>query len=352
MQIKTSHIRKILIIQLRAIGDVVLTTAVLPVLRNHFPHAEIHFLTGYGVDKLIRGLEYLDEVFVYDRSQKNIVGIFKYINKIRRKDYDLVIDYQGTPGTAYLTKFSGATYRLGWEIKRRLWAYNLYSDAHRNEDYVAVQKCQALSELGIRETQSETFVNISESNIKTVHNYFTELSINRSRLLVNITPKGKRQTRQWYPEKIAALADLLIEKHETKVFYNWAPGELDYVKNVATLSRNKVHILPGWPLEIFAAYLSQVDLHFSYDNGPKHIAIATGTPTLCLFATDSPVLWNPLNDQNHPYLLADVPCRFCGLRQCDLMICMKQIEPEDVMNKIESMPAIEHKLLNGQHLEW
>jgi ADP-heptose:LPS heptosyltransferase len=97
-------------------------------------------------------------------------------------------------------------------------------------------------------------------------------------------------------------------------------------------------------LHIFTAFLSKVDLHFSYDNGPKHLAIAVGTATLSLFATDPPYLWNPIDDPNHPYILADVPCKFCRLTKCPLMICMKQIEPETILTKIEGIEAIREKL--------
>jgi ADP-heptose:LPS heptosyltransferase len=107
-------------------------------------------------------------------------------------------------------------------------------------------------------------------------------------------------------------------------------------------------VLPNWPLTVFSAFLAQVDLHISYDNGPKHLAQAVGTPTLSLFATDAPVLWNPLNDPNHPYILADVPCRLCRLKKCPLMICMKQIEATDILRIMENIPAIQHKLKKNQ----
>ena len=344
MKIKKEQIRKILIIQLRAIGDVVQTTAALPVLYKNFPQAKIHFLTTPGIDEILRGLPELEKVLVYPYSPNNILGIFRFFPQICRQKYDLVIDYQGTPGTAYLTKLSGAKYRLGWKLKRRQWAYNYHSSANRNLEYVAIQKCRALQEIGIHEINRQTKITISESDIRFVKEYYKELKIDSNRLLVNITPKGKRQARQWFPEKIAKLADLLIEKHQAIIFYNWASGEKEYADTTAKLSRNPVTVLPGWSLPQFAAFLSRVDLHFSYDNGPKHLAIAAATPTLSLFATDPPALWNPLNDANHPYLLAQVPCKFCGLRECDSMICMKQIEPEDVLKAIEKIPAIQAKL--------
>ncbi len=344
MPVDKSRIRKILVIQLRAIGDVVLTTAVLPVLREHFPAARLHFLTDALSAPLLQGLPHLDKIVVYPYSVKNVLGVARFIPEIRREKYDLVIDYQGTPGTAYLTRFSGAEYRLGWEMRRRQWAYNLHSAANRNREYVAVQKCRALEALGIRQVNTGLELAVGEEELATVDAYLENLQIGPERLRVNMTPLGKRQARQWFPERMAGLADLLAERHGAALFFNRAPGEAAAAESIAAAARHTVHVLPAWPLRTFAAFLSRMDLHFSYDNGPKHLATAVGTPTLSLFATDPPQLWNPAGDDNHPFILSGVPCRFCGLRACPLMICMKQIEPVQVLKKIEEIPAIRHKL--------
>ncbi len=344
MAIDLTSVKKILLIQLRAIGDVVQTTAVLPPLQRTFPQAKIHFLTGTGVNELLEGLPILEKVLVYPYHPREVLGVIKFLPVLRRERYDLVVDFQGTPGTALLSYFSGATLRLGWEIRHRRWAYTHRSAANRRREYVAVQKCRMLATLGIREINTRLQVAVTPAALETVDRYFREERIDPHRLLVNITPKGKRQARQWFPEKIARLTDLLVTKHRAQVFYNWAPGERDYAEAVARQVKTEVRVLPGWPLKTFAAFLSRVDLHFSYDNGPKHIAMAVGTPTLSLFATDPPELWNPLADPNHPFLEADVPCIHCGLRECDLLICMKAIGPEDVLRKIERIPALQEKL--------
>ena len=112
-------------------------------------------------------------------------------------------------------------------------------------------------------------ISLKEDEQKIVESYFRLLDIKPNQLLINITPKGKRQTRTWFPDRIACLADLLIEKYQAVVFYNYAPGEEKYIEYVRTLNRFDVHILPNWSLSTFAAFLSRVNLHFSYDNGPN-----------------------------------------------------------------------------------
>jgi len=342
---ENQQIRTILVIQLRAIGDVILTTPVFSVLRKKYPHARIHFLTQAGIHKLVDGLEELDSVIVYPFAGMNIFSMMAFYIKIRRQKYDLVVDYQCTPGTALISRLSGAALRIGWKMDRRQWAYNLFSTANVRQEYVAVQKCHALEEIGINEVNRSLKVVISLQEREMVQNYFEHLQIDEGRFRVNITPLGKRPARQWIPEYITALSDELIEKYHAVVFFNHAPGEEASVKRIAAMCRNKVRVLPLWPLSTFSAFLSMIDLHISYDNGPKHLAMAAGTPTISLFATDFPVLWNPPDDPGHPYLVSDVPCRFCRLRECPIMICMKQIQVADIIQKMIEIPALQGKIL-------
>jgi ADP-heptose:LPS heptosyltransferase len=332
-----SEIRKILVIQLRAIGDVILTTPVLSVLRGSFPNAKIYFLTTPGIHLLLQNLKVVDAVITYPDSTANPLEFFRFYKNIVDQSFDLVIDYQGTPGSAIITKVSRARYRLGWRMERRQWAYNLFSEANRENNYVPVQKCHALEVIGIQQIETRTMINIPESDKLCIEEYFSEQQINPENLLINISPKGKRPARQWEPSKFARLVDLLVEKYHATVFYSWAPGEKAFVSEIAALSRNKPLILPLWSLTRFAAFLSKVDLHISYDNGAKHMAIAVGTPTISLFATDFPYLWNLKDEKNHPFVLAGVPCVYCRLRECPLMICMKKIEPDNIMQLIARM---------------
>jgi ADP-heptose:LPS heptosyltransferase len=280
----------------------------------------------------------------YPEPAGAIHKLFTFFLKIRNNHYDLVIDYQCTPGTAQVSWISRAGWRLGWKMQRRQWAYNLYSEANNSPNYVAVQKSRALKEIGIHEKIEDLKVHLNAENFDEVDRFFRDREIDLKNLMVNMTPVGQVQTRQWEAEKYVTLADLLIQKHNATVFFSGKREDQEFLTSLVSRSKHGIQVLPVWPLDLFTAFLSKVDLHFSYDNGPKHLAIAVGTPTLSLFATDPPFLWNPPDSHNHPFILADVPCKFCRLTQCPLMICMKSIEPEMVLTEIENIPAIRGKI--------
>lgn len=345
--IKPETIRKILVVQIRAIGDVLLTVPALTALRRAFPEAELNLLTDPVVGQLLEGLDCLDGLIPFPANfgLRKKISLFR---QIRESEYDLVIDYQGTPGTAQIVWFSGALLRLGWKMQRRQWAYNLYSQANRQRDYVARQKCNALKELGINAPLSPLRVHLKAEWVAAARQYLDSLNLKPTALKINLTPLGKRQARTYPAEKMAALTRLLVNEWGAEVFYNFMPNERSYAEEVARQAGVKVHLLPEWPLTTFAAYLSLVDLHISYDNGPKHLAIALNTPTVALFATDPPELWHPPSSENHKAVVSTVPCRFCGLRECQLMVCVKQIEPRQIMAAAGEIPVIQNYLTQGR----
>src|ERR1051326_8219 len=96
MKIDRSWVRKILVIKLRAIGDVLLSTAVLKNLRTAFPDARIDFLTEGLSRQVVEGNPNLDSVTVFNKKD-SAIGL---ISRARLENYDLVLDLFGNPRSA------------------------------------------------------------------------------------------------------------------------------------------------------------------------------------------------------------------------------------------------------------
>ncbi len=329
-------IRRILIIQIRAIGDVVLTTPVLPVLKRHFHRATIDFVTGTGIGAILQGLPEINHV-IEIQPYADIRSIWHTIRQIRSRQYDLVIDFQGTNTPAMITYFSGAPFRLGWQRVRRRWAYNRTGSAKSEAIYVPFQKCQLLNAIGIQEENWKPRIAIPSIAKETVQKYLAAIPRALSSPKINISVSGKRQTRRWFPDRWAYTIDLLQEKTGALVFLNATPSERPYVENVAAMCRTQPYILPQWDLATFAAYIAEVDLHLSYDNGVKHLAVAVDTPSLTFYGSANPVHWHPPETVKHQFIYPEVACRGCGRLYCGAMICMETILPEDVLTIVKNM---------------
>ncbi len=329
-------IRRILVIQIRAIGDVVLTTPVLPILKKHFPQAEIDFLTGRGIGSLLRGLPEITQVLEMT-PYAPIPEVQKIVRAVRQRHYDLVIDYQGTNTPALITVLSGAPFRLGWARVRRRWAYNLRGSARSTEQYVPLQKCQLMNAIGITEENTRPRIALLPEAQEKARNYLNTTIGEGKGPKINISVAGKRQARRWFPDRWAQTIDLLQEELGAQVFLNAAGAERDYVEQVAAMCRHRPHILPSWDLATFAAYLAEVDLHLSYDNGVKHLAVALGTPSLAFYGSARPEHWHPPDDAQHQFLYPDVACKGCGRIYCGAMTCMETIQPAAVLKIVTNM---------------
>ena len=326
------RLRRILIIQKQALGDVVLTSPVFTLMRKSLPGASLHFLTNAPFAPLFEHLETVDRVWAYPYGPGSLRGVLSFARRIRRQRYDLVVDYQGTTVPALLTLLSGARWRLGWGTVPRRWAYNLYSRANRLERYVPVQKCLALRTIGIEGYEMQPRVSYSVQDVSRARVFLSQRSGEGSRPIINLSVKSKRQARQWMPDRFARLSDLLTDRLNALVTFNAASGEQAYVEQVARLCRRPPILLPVWPLSTFAAFLSLCRLHISHDNGTKHLAVAVGTPTIAFFGTDPPHYWQVPGNPRHVAVVGEAPCRFCGFRRCGWMACLASIQEEEVFS--------------------
>lgn len=114
-------IRKILVIKLRHIGDVLLTAPAIRAVRDTFPHAGITALVNSGTEDALKNSPLANEIFVLDRSilKQPLLERMKYelyfVKKIREQGFDMAIDLTGGDRPALYSFLSGARYRIGYE---------------------------------------------------------------------------------------------------------------------------------------------------------------------------------------------------------------------------------------------
>src|SRR3989442_6383524 len=122
---------RILVLKLRYVGDVLLTTPVLSRVRDRFPKAHLDMLVNPGTDDRVRDHPALDEVLVLERG--NLARQWRFVRDLRRQRFDLVIDLTDADGSPFLSWLSRSAMRLGYNSEGR-WRGVLYTQgvaAHR-----------------------------------------------------------------------------------------------------------------------------------------------------------------------------------------------------------------------------
>jgi len=129
------EINSILVIKLRYLGDVVLTTPVFEALRYYYPEASITALVNKGTDAMLINNPNVDRIFVVERDENPLTDLKKQIDlilKLRRLHFDMALELTKNDRGAAYSFLSGAKKRLGYKSKpeniRRFDRHLLFTD--------------------------------------------------------------------------------------------------------------------------------------------------------------------------------------------------------------------------------
>ncbi|UCF77679.1 MAG: glycosyltransferase family 9 protein [Candidatus Eiseniibacteriota bacterium] len=324
--------RSILVLRPGAMGDVLLTTPALEALRAGFPDSRISALVTPSGEAILRGNPNVDEVIVLDKSSlRSQAGV---IPLVRRRGFELVVDFLCNPRTAFITLLSGAPYRLGYDVRVRRAAYNLvkprdeYQQGKKVVKYAAAVNVDMVTCLGVESRGTRLHFNVSGRADARTGEFLRSASLEDSRL-VGISPSGSWPAKTWAVGKFAELGDLIRRETGRRIVIVWGPGEEGLAAEMAQRMREESVLAPKTDVDEVGALLRRCELFVSNDSGLKHIAVALGTPTVTVFGPTNPETWNP-PDPKHKAVFADVECLFCDKNDCESMVCMKELAAASV----------------------
>ncbi|MFA6232579.1 MAG: glycosyltransferase family 9 protein [Bacteroidota bacterium] len=321
-------IRAILVIKPRAIGDVLLSTIVLPNLRSAFPEAAISFLTEAPAADIIRENPYIDFPIIFDSSSESYL---KLLFRLNRSDFDLVFDLFCNPRTAQMTFATRAPLRVGYPFRGRAWAYNVHVQTRADRVHNTEFNLDALACLDIPIVERRLCFPLPTERCDRFAELLKPLR-SRSGPLVALNSSGTWETKRWGLEHFASLGDRLIEKFDANVMLLWGPGEEQDVRTIQRSMRHSSILAPPTTIGELGALLSNCDFTISNDSGPMHISAAVQTPTLGIFGPTNPYLQGPFHDGSAWVRLEGLDCLACNLTRCDIgNVCMRELAVESVI---------------------
>jgi lipopolysaccharide heptosyltransferase II len=344
MVLDRSRIKRILVIKLRAIGDVVLSTAVLSNLRAAFPEAHIDFLTETPSKEVIEGNPFLDSFVIFDNKRQNGLQL---ILSIRRRRYDLVIDLFGNPRSALVTLFSGAPYRVGFRFKWRKYCYTTVVEPRGGEMHNTEFNLDALRAIGIPINERSITFPVTREAEEFAEQFFIRSGI-REKFVVALNPGGGWYTKRWRLSGYAGLGDALVRQYNATILIVWGPGEERMAQEIQSLMKSPALLIPPTSLKELGAILKRCTAVVTNDSGPMHIAAAVGAPVVAIFGPTNPELQGPVGDRHavvqHPQLL----CLGCNFTRCPIgNPCMEELTVETVLSTFQQL--IEHHSLMISH---
>ena len=332
---RVSRPRRILVTQLRRLGDVVLTTALLPDLRRAFPEATVDFLVGDRAAPLLEHHPLISERLIYDRARPA-----RSWRVVRARRFDWVIDPQSSPRTAPLALLSGAPVRAGFGVRGWGWVYtHRLARAGRPTEYVARERQRLLEMLGVPIAPARTSLSVTPEERARGRSMLESYGVSLSAPVAALVLSSGEAKREWPPEHFGALVEALAPDGVRALAFEM-PGDAARIARAIAASRRLVSIATP-ALRDFMAALTACDVLISADTGPAHIATALGVRRVTIFGPNLPAAWAPANDPSVVTVRAESAASLGRLPSDDprAVTLMAEVEPRTVADAVRRLLA-------------
>jgi ADP-heptose:LPS heptosyltransferase len=332
-----SSARRILALRLDRIGDLIMTLPALVELRRLAPEAEIELGVGSWNEEIARGLSVVDRVRVIDApwaawgKRASWTAAARAMRSKPRPD--LVIDFQGDVRVILLMAFTRAPLRAGFSETGggHLLTHRGEWDESKSWYRQNVDLLQAVYPAASFPKVVEPFNFLSPEDRRNGRELLGNIGLETpSRPLIGIHPSAGRAIKQWEVEKLAALADRLVDATSATVLLTGGPSDGDLVEAVAGRTKGATHrLVTDAGVRTFAALVEQLDLFVTGDTGPMHIAHAVGAPNLAIFGPSDPVRYGPERDEGKRVVMRQpLYCSPCNMIRKPPPECARRPAPE------------------------
>lgn len=333
--------KRILIINVNWLGDVLFSTPFIRAVRKKYPADYIACMVVPRCKPILELNPNIDEIIVYDEDaeHKTISGKIRLISTLRSKKFDAAFILHRSLTRALITFLSGIKIRIGYGTKGRGFLLtHAVSEPPRNIHKVDYFLNIAESS-GIEKSGRDYEFFISDRDRMAVDGMLAKMRIGMKDRLVVINPGGNWDPKRWPKENFARVADYLAEGQKIKIVINGAAKDRDLAEDINLSMMEKAAILCGkTSIKQLGALMERADLVISNDSGPMHIAASMKRPVLALFGPTSHEITGPCGKGMCDVLYKDIGCDVpCYDYACRDNRCMRAITPEEVFEKAKEM---------------
>lgn len=345
--------KKLLLIRLDHIGDLLMTTPAIHALKLRFPESSLCLLASPAALPIIAGNPEIDRTFSfrvpwYDGGRAQRFSCREYIRllrQLRRERFDAAIDFRGDFRVLLFFSFLGkAKQRVGYAALGGEFLLTRSCPYDENRHFVDANLALANCLDGPPASPGiQYFVNASPAIASHVDKFLSKLGIGAGDSIIGIHPATIPHWRlkRWAPARFAALADALARREGVKIVLTGGKEDVAELENIVSLMREKAWITAGrTSIPQLVELIRRCRLFVSNDTGPMHIAAAVATPLVAIFGPTDPQRSGP---NGNPRLIRvirhDVPCRRpCFVAECTIgHECMNGIEVADALQACEEL---------------
>jgi heptosyltransferase-2 len=334
--------RRILVVELWHLGDVVLATAILARLRERYPRAKLTLLAKNHAEILLRHSGLVDEFVTFDfpwtafrekyrLSRYSPLALFRLFRDLRRKQFDVAIDCRMDLRSNLVTALSGARRRIGYDFGGGSFLLTDAVPAEPDKAHKVRDWLRLLEPLGMETSSGAPRLTVSAEERIAAERRLRAMGL-LTRPLVVIHPGARQEVRRWGLEKFARVAGHAARTHRADVMV--ILDETGYGRALDTGER--IGYFEGSLREMMAV-LQLADLLIANDSGPMHIAAALGTPVLAIFGPQRREWYGPFGAGHRTVAIDPMPCRPC-FDSCIFAepVCLTTLSADEVIAELDS----------------
>ena len=320
MNIDKSQVKRILVITLSNVGDIILTTPVIRTLAGEFPDARIDVMAGpQGKDIFSRDPR-IFKFIIYDKhmpvSEKRRLQL-----KLKKLKYDLVADLRNTVFPLLIgPKFRTATIQ-------RFPKHVIHS----------IEKhLYRIRSLGIRNLEKRSYLYIPKEDEEYIAKLLKESGIADPIVVVN--PGAKSHLKRWDPAGFADVCDRLVRECKVNILFIGLSEDEETVAGVIKNMKNVSHNLVNkTDIRQLAGLLKRARLLVTNDSAPLHLSCVVGTKVLAIFGPTDPRKYGPTGEFD-VVINKKLSCSPCESATCKYNHeCMKMVSPDAVFDAARMM---------------
>lgn len=333
--------KRILIVNVNWIGDVLFSTPFIRAVREAYPDGHIACLVHPRCKEVLELNPAINEIIIYDEEgeHRSLLGKAGLILALKKKKFDAAFILHRSFTKALVTFLAGIRERVGYPSKNRTKLLTKIVAEPAEEIHKVDYFLKIADSCGItaKSRSYEFFINDSHRN------YIAELlrkeGVSGKDVVLVLCPGGNWDPKRWKSENFAKLADDLCERYGAKVVISGAKRDLKLAEEIRGMMKNISIITCGRTnLKEAGALFERSNLVVANDTGTMHLAVAMKAKTIALFGPTSPDLTGPRGEGLYKVIskndICDIPCYDFT---CKDNRCMSLITVSDVIKEADRM---------------
>jgi heptosyltransferase-2/heptosyltransferase-3 len=300
--VRLDRISRVLVVDPNYIGDMLFSSVVYRALKENLPNARVEALVYPFTKEILSANPFVDHV--YDLPKGSLLQQLSILIKLRKTEFDLVLQLNTSLRTNFLMFLICGKYRLGYDYRNRGCLNNIrVRIATRTaQTRYRVDECADLLEQAFawRVSEREMILHVAAEHKERALQLLAKNKVGASDLLIGIQANCREtwKERRWEQSKFSNLANELIRLYDAKIVFTGSMDDAEYVSSIIRgiqFQGNIVNLVGKTAIMELAAVLRRIDVFITVNTGPMQIAVSQRTPTVVLMGVTPPLVTYPLN---------------------------------------------------------